>query len=1317
MSKRKILFRVMLGAAMVLAIVAAIAAAVLRSAAFHRYILAKIVQKASQATGAKVEIGDYRLELARLRVELDRIVAHGTEPGSQPPLLALDHLTVGLRIVSLWRGEIRLSEIVADHPSIHLSVDAHGHSNLPSPPKAASSGSSSTNIFDLAIGHVVVNRGELDYNDRRVPLEGDVHDLEAKVDSAFLKSEYDGEFGYHSGRLEIGGFNPIVHTLDAKFAATPAGINIESIHVAVGKSSMTVEGQLSNYANPTVEGTYQASAVTGEIGRILNVDAMPAGKVDLKGTLHYQNRADHPFLDNVETEGDFHSDRLAVAIDPVRADVRAIQGKFSVKDGTLEVANARGAALGGNVAGGLTIAHLADTPAAKLDARIRGISLEAASAALESQPLKRTMVSGKLDGTLNTTWTGAGEQLRLRADATISASTGAAPNSEASAIPLHGNLHLVYDNPSQTLTVRDSKLSTPHTDFTMDGTAGKQSSLALGMQSGDLRDVDQLALMARLAFGSDQARKAGQPQLLGLAGAGSFNGRLRGASGAYDLSGQLNSAHFQYHDTVLSLLHANIDLNPSRLTVTEGQLHPADGGLVEFAGSVNLSDWAFRPSNTVQADFTASGVQAATLEGAASLHYPVSGTFAGHASLRGTESNLDGSGNLALTQGVAWQQPFQSLSAQFQVAGQSVHSTLQLASPAGSGSGDVKYDFSSRSYDVQLSLPHLQLDQVNAMASRQFPVSGTLNATVQGKGTLKRPQLAAVIAAPNLTVGQQSFSGFQLRASVVDQRASFVVESTASGAAIQGHGTVDLTGNYPLESELDVKNIALGAVLADFTSQIPQDVGGQAELHANLHGPLRQRNRLEGEVNIPKLNLSYRTIQIGNARPLHAVYRSGVISLDPCEFKGTGTDVNVRAAVPLAGGQKLQAAADGTVDFHLLQIFAPNWNGSGQAQLDLNAAGTRAHPDLNGTIRLNHAALESPDSPIGIENVNGAIALRNGRLEIQTVKGEAGGGTFTVQGFANYQPSLQYNLGLTARRVRLRYPVGTRAVLNANLVLTGTKKSGLLSGQVTIDRLSLTKDFDLGTFADQFDSISTPSSGPSLADSIKLAVSLKSARDMALASSKLSVRGSADLMIRGTAAEPVLLGRTDITGGEIFFGGNRYTVESGVVQFVNPVHTEPVVNIVVTTTVQQFDISMNFTGPIDRLRTTYTSDPPLAPVDIINLVATGHTTEAASTSQTSPESVIAGQLTGQFSSRVEKFAGVSSLTIDPQVGGAQGNTGRLAVQQRVTKNLYFTFSTDLRSSTGQIVEVEYQVSKRYAVSTTRDENGGYTVEVKVHKRF
>jgi translocation and assembly module TamB len=354
---------------------------------------------------------------------------------------------------------------------------------------------------------------------------------------------------------------------------------------------------------------------------------------------------------------------------------------------------------------------------------------------------------------------------------------------------------------------------------------------------------------------------------------------------------------------------------------------------------------------------------------------------------------------------------------------------------------------------------------------------------------------------------------------------------------------------------------------------------------------------------------------------------------------------------------------------------------------------------------------------MGVQKLNAVFTVNNDRVDIQSFTGESGAGTLTAQGFATLQPSVQFNVRLAAKEVRMRYPVGTRTILDGRLTLTGSREEALLNGRVTIDRLSLTKDFDVATFTDQFIG-KAASSGAGFAGNIKLNVSLNTASDMAVASSKLSVQGSANLMVRGTAAEPVILGRTDITDGELFFNGQRYKVESGVVQFVNPVRTQPVMNLHVTTTVNQFDISMNFAGPVDRMRVTYTSDPPLAPVDIINLLATGRTTEAASANPSTPQSVIAGQLTSRFSNRLEKLAGISSLTIDPQVGSGQGNVGaRLTVQQRVTKNLFFSISTALQNSADQTAQIEYQATKKFAVSTTRDQNGGYTIQIKMHHRF
>jgi translocation and assembly module TamB len=161
-----------------------------------------------------------------------------------------------------------------------------------------------------------------------------------------------------------------------------------------------------------------------------------------------------------------------------------------------------------------------------------------------------------------------------------------------------------------------------------------------------------------------------------------------------------------------------------------------------------------------------------------------------------------------------------------------------------------------------------------------------------------------------------------------------------------------------------------------------------------------------------------------------------------------------------------------------------------------------------------------------------------------------------------------------------------------------------------------------------------------------------------------------------------------------------------------------VLNVEIGTVVQQYNLTLSFIGPIDRLRTSYTSDPPLPPVDVINLLVRGQTTEEASPGNLDANSVLAEGLAGQVSTRVQKFAGLSSLQIDPTLGGNGTNPGaRIAIQQRVTRNFIFTFSTDVTNPQGDIVQGDYQISKRWSVSASRDQYGNVNVGGKFTKTF
>jgi translocation and assembly module TamB len=231
-------------------------------------------------------------------------------------------------------------------------------------------------------------------------------------------------------------------------------------------------------------------------------------------------------------------------------------------------------------------------------------------------------------------------------------------------------------------------------------------------------------------------------------------------------------------------------------------------------------------------------------------------------------------------------------------------------------------------------------------------------------------------------------------------------------------------------------------------------------------------------------------------------------------------------------------------------------------------------------------------------------------------------------------------------------------------------------------------------------------------------VGVQSRGELNASSSQLSVEGQVNLQLTGTAANPVVIGRTDLTSGELFYRNVRYQLQRGIITFDNPNETEPVLNISATTTVEQYNLTLTMRGPFDKLTTSYTSDPPLATADVINLIAQGKTTQEQNAASQSTDSMIASQVASQATGSIQQLAGISSLQIDPLLGGNNQNpSARVAIQQRVTKNFLFTFSTDLSQPGTEIVQGDYQLNKRWSVSLTRDEVGGVSVGGKYHTKF
>lgn len=1314
MTKNQIFKRVALSVLILVMVIVVAGYFVLRSRAFHRYVLAQMVSRAERATGGRVQIGDFTFRLSSLRIDLYRVAIHGTERSSAPLLLWVDHVRANFKIVSLFGGEFGLSAVEINHPVVHFIVDASSRSNLPSPPGSQQPTQSKgpAEPFRMAINRFVLKRGEIAVNDRQVPLEAKLRHLQIQGGFEPRKTEYRGSLSYQSGEIRLSHLEPVAHSLDLHFGVSPTRMVLEPLIVRSGNSRMSIQAAIENFNHPAVTGSYSVALATSEVARVLKSQIRIAGKVDTTARFNYQSRPKRSLFDSLSVKGQLSSPRLTLRSQGAEGQVAAVRGRYRLEHGNFTASGVEAEALGGRLTANLVVRNLSGPAQGNLTASIHSASLVSIPPAMTRSQWARFPVHGTLSAAANASWQGMLMGLRAHSDATFKASLGPFQRS-GPPTPVQGNLHVTYDARANALTFQNSVLQTPQSEVSLNGSVGNHNALTFVVQSSDLHATE--ILVDQLQKFSSPGSKLAHP--LDLSGSAQFRGTVQGAMQSPTISGQLTADNLRVQQAAFTHLQTRLAISSSKFELSGGELVAAHGQ-ARFKASAGLKNWAYNPSAPALLHLSAHDMSVTDLASLAQRGYPVSGVLSAEISIHGSPSHPVGSGTVQVVKGEAWKQRIQDLTIRFNGTGNAVRSALKVQTPAGNASARLTYSPQTQAYDGEIDLEGIHIHQLQRVEQAHVPISGVLSGSVQGRGTLKAPQAEAKLSIPSLRIGRQTITNVSSHASIANHVATFTLSSNFAGIPAHINGTVRLSDDYQTDIKVSTGTIEAGPLLAAYTPSIPENFKCQTGLQAWLKGPLKEPSRIEAQIQIPTLRLSYQSMQISSVSPITAHYHNGTIVLDPVEMKGMDSDFRLQATVPWKDSEPIKASATGTIDLHIVQMVYPDWTSSGKVRIDISATGTRSRPAMRGQVQIVNAAFEPSDAPLGVYNTNATIALSEGRAEIIKFNAESGEGTLEASGSVAYARGAVFSLALNANHVRLRYPEGVREVLDSKLRLSGTPESALIAGEVSIDQLSLTPSFDLVNFANQFNVISVPSgSTAGFTNNAKLNVALRSSRELSLNSSELRLMGAANLRVQGTLADPVIVGRTTISGGELFFNHRRYQLQSGVIDFLNPVTTQPVVNIRVETTVDQYGITLTFIGPFDHMRTTYSSDPSLSQADIVHLLVTGQAAESTSAGL-GAQSILAQGVASQVSSRVQKFTGVSSLTIDPQMGGNGSNPGaRIAIQHRVTSKLYFTFSVDTSTTQDDAVQVEYHFSRKWSVQALRDQAGGYSLEIRSHKSF
>ena len=346
--------------------------ALLHNARFHQFLLHRVDQIASDRVGTRVALQNFAIHLSNLSMDLYGLTIDGATPYPTPPLLQVQHIGLQFRIVSIWDRKWYLENIRADNPVVRILTDARGISNLPTLKRTSSS---HTNIFELGVRHASLHRGELCANDKKVPLDAELRDVNFSSWFDTAKQAYSGSLSYRDGELQFGSFNPIPHNLEAQFKATPNTFYLTNAKIDSGSSDFNATATLKNYSDPSINGQYDAVLDGAVVRQILKKPSIPSGIVVTNGSVQYQHSLQLPFFDSLTVVGSLASPRLDIREKRIQTQVRNIAAHYSLKNGNLSIHQAHANLLGGAVDADMVIHNIGRDSHALLNVSLHGISM------------------------------------------------------------------------------------------------------------------------------------------------------------------------------------------------------------------------------------------------------------------------------------------------------------------------------------------------------------------------------------------------------------------------------------------------------------------------------------------------------------------------------------------------------------------------------------------------------------------------------------------------------------------------------------------------------------------------------------------------------------------------------------------------------------------------------------------------------------------------------------------------------------------------------------------------------------------------------
>ncbi|HXO22842.1 MAG TPA: translocation/assembly module TamB domain-containing protein [Thermoanaerobaculia bacterium] len=1265
-----------------------------------------------------VEGIDYTL-FPPLSAELRGLVIPGPRKGD-PPVATVKYVRLQLSWRSLRARILDLQQIEVVQPRLYIVFNADGSSNLP---QFGSPGGGPSR-FETRIGHILVQNGEFVLNERRFPLDLDASAVWGRMEGAG-KNRLDALVTAQEVRTVLPDAHPYSTTLSAKgsLLLDQQRLRISSARLSGPDLTAKGNGSVTWKKGVQVDIRFEADGAAQLANRLGYLEPL------ISGAFHF----DGGFVVSPK-DWSWEGTVIAPRLDFLDRAATEVAAHLEGRPPGLRIDVQHAAYAGGAIAGRVDVDTITKT------ARGRPVALDLTFAGLDIEPLltdqkvKLPGLSGEASGRL---------VYRLNSSALLLGSGRAdvhlTAQQQGSGLPVSGDLPLTIDR--GVLQGDALRLSAPGQTVTGSG------SLSLERLAGRVDfhlDTQSAAAVSRL-IESAGTPSPQPPFWLPTAGRGRVDGSLQFDRAGFSLGLDLNLQDVASPKLTADGLTGSLTLRPEAvegldLALVRGRSTLKLAGRVPFPGPrgklppgeqiairVDAADWPAASAAAFLLD------NPPALEGVVTGRLDLSGTpdvLSGHADVRGSGLGVRG---IAVGQA----------SAAVSFVGSAVRiDNGVIEAPAGRILVNGSYDSAGDRVSATVDAPRLDLAKApfDDLLGRANSPAGTVSVAAAVAGTLDRPQATLTLRGSGLELAGRALgdAGTAELMATWDGYGVRLAGSLLGLATFEGGGRLDRRGT---ELAIDLKSdnlpglarLAAARPLPAFTGSLT----GRATFDADWGS-----GKYRGELALSDLRAQYQGREIRNLEPVDVTLDPGRLLIRSFYLGEPehDTDLFLSGSVGLGGPRT-------PLDLHLQssiwagwsKLFVPDLDLSGYLDVLATVRGNLADPAVSGEGVLRGARLIVPSLPHSFDNITGTVLFERGELVLDDLRSELGGGTLRLSGRMSLPVAgrpLAYQLLAAARNVTLRYPEGFLTRGNADLSLSSAESGRLIRGSVELDRAYYLQDVQVGTLellqrVFQRQRIEVAQTSDFLSTT-QLNVSISGPNVLRVRNNVADVHGSIDLTLRGSLARPVVFGRVELEpGGKLTYADNEYKIERGLLTFANPYKVDPVIDLVATTEVQNFAITLNLSGTIERLDARFSSNADLADLEILALLASGQelpqkggqlfappTPGANQQPAVGAQGFLYGQAASVISTRVSTLFGLDRFRINPVAASAgESVTGvGVTVGKRLSKDIFITYSTDPSSARQNILQVQWHVSPKFTVLLTQT-GSSYAVDGQWERRF